>query len=71
MAVKGVILYNQEKTYLGLENKRGHWGGGGGQWRGGIGGGGQRRSIGGWRSTEGRYKGRGGSTGGQYLGGQL
>ena len=38
MAVNGVI-YNQEKTYSGLENQRRYLGGGG-QRRGGIGGGG-------------------------------
>ena len=35
--VKGVIIYNQEKTYSGLENQRRYWGGGD-QRRGGIGG---------------------------------
>ena len=38
--MKGVIIYNQEKTYLGLGNQPRYWGEGGGQWRGGNGGGG-------------------------------
>ena len=35
-AVKGVILYNQEKHYFGLENGRWYWGG----WVGG-----ERRAV--------------------------
>ena len=66
MAVKGVI-YNQEKTYLGLENKRGHWGGAvnGGAVLGEavngevLGGGGQRR---------GGIRGEGGQQGGNIGG---